>query len=53
MHSRSSESATPAHETPDPLAAVISLLRPQTVLSKVITGAGRCDLPSKKWTNRA
>jgi AraC-like DNA-binding protein len=25
----------------DPLAAVISLLRPQTVLSKVITGAGR------------
>ena len=42
MHSRSSESSsTPAHETGDPLAAVISLLRPQTVLSKVITGAGR------------
>jgi AraC-like DNA-binding protein len=31
MHSRSS----------DPLASVISLLRPQTVLSKVISGAGR------------
>jgi AraC-like DNA-binding protein len=42
MHSRSSDSSsTPAHETADPLAAVISLLRPQTVLSKVITGAGR------------
>jgi AraC-like DNA-binding protein len=30
-----------AHQTSDPLAAVISLLRPKTVLSKVITGAGR------------
>lgn len=33
MHSRSSG--------PDPLAAVIALLRPQAVFSKVITGAGR------------
>jgi AraC-like DNA-binding protein len=42
MHSRSSESSSAsAHQTADPLAAVISLLRPQTVLSKVITGAGR------------
>lgn len=31
MHSRSS----------DPLAAVIALLRPQTVLSKIVSGAGR------------
>lgn len=31
----------PPHEMADPLAAVISLLRPRTVLSKVITGAGR------------
>lgn len=27
--------------SPDPLAAVIALLRPQTVLSKVVSGAGR------------
>ena len=40
MHARSPESS-PAHESSDPLAAVISLLRPQTVLSKGITGAGR------------
>jgi AraC-like DNA-binding protein len=33
MHSQSSG--------PDPLAAIIALLRPQTVLSKVISGAGR------------
>lgn len=39
MHSQSSEASTP-HEMADPLAAVISLLRPQTVLSKVITAAG-------------
>jgi len=38
MHSRSSDS--PNLET-DPLVAVISLLRPQMVLSKVISGAGR------------
>ncbi len=37
MHSRSSDSPP----TSDPLAAVIELLRPQTVLSKVISGAGR------------
>lgn len=30
-----------AHESSDPLAAVISLLRPQTVLPKVISGAGQ------------
>ena len=41
MPPRSSESSPSAHETSDPLAAVISLLRPQTVLSKVISGAGR------------
>jgi AraC-like DNA-binding protein len=37
MHSQSS-GPTP---TKDPLAEVIALLRPQTVLSKVISGAGR------------
>lgn len=37
MHSRSSEPSP----TKDPLAEVIALLRPETVLSKVISGAGR------------
>ncbi|MBX3200254.1 MAG: AraC family transcriptional regulator [Labilithrix sp.] len=37
MHSRSSD----ASANRDPLAEVIALLRPQTVLSKVISGAGR------------
>jgi AraC-like DNA-binding protein len=41
MHSRSSELAPNASPNRDPLADVISLLRPQTVLSKVISGAGR------------
>lgn len=40
MHSRSSEPGS-GHDRSDPLAAVISLLRPQTVLSKLVTGAGR------------
>ena len=35
MHSRSSE---------DPLAAVVSLLRPRAILSKVISGAGRWSI---------
>lgn len=42
MHTLSSESpSTVTHrESSDPLAALISLLRPQTVLPKVISGAG-------------
>jgi AraC-like DNA-binding protein len=40
MHSQASGSST-RHGTADPLAAVIGLLRPQTVLSKVVSGAGR------------
>jgi AraC-like DNA-binding protein len=31
----------PAHESPDPLASIISLLRPRTLLPKVISGAGK------------
>ena len=42
MHARSSGATSkPKHESSDPLAAVISLLRPRTVLPKVISGAGR------------
>lgn len=40
MHSQASE-PTPPPSSSDPLAAVIELLRPQTVLSKVVSGAGR------------
>lgn len=44
MHSRSSgsvrRSGPQSDRRSDPLAAVIALLRPQTVLSKVISGAG-------------
>lgn len=40
MHSQSSDGRR-THASSDPLAAVIELLRPQTVLSKVVTGAGR------------
>lgn len=40
MHSRSSGFPS-AVQTSDPLAAVIQLLQPQTVLSKIISGAGR------------
>ncbi len=36
----SEEASSPSHESSDPLAAVISLLRPQTVLPKLISGAG-------------
>src|SRR5262245_50166680 len=39
MHSRSS--GLPSPPKADPLAAIIELLRPQTVLSKIISGAGR------------
>jgi AraC-like DNA-binding protein len=40
MHSRASGSAS-APESSDPLAAVIQLLRPETVLSKIVSGGGR------------
>lgn len=40
MHSQSSDQDLDPNDS-DPLAAVIRVLRPQTVLSKVIAGAGR------------
>jgi AraC-like DNA-binding protein len=41
MHSQSSGTPLPGHGRSDPLAAVIELLRPETVLSKIVSGAGR------------
>src|SRR5688572_24408392 len=40
MHSQASDSP-PRPARSDPLAAVIELLRPQTILSKIVSGAGR------------
>lgn len=37
----------------DPLAAIISLLRPQTVLSKVITGAGKWSIQKPRYEDPA
>jgi AraC-like DNA-binding protein len=41
MHSPSSGRRVPVTPELDPLAAIISLLRPQTVLSKIVSGAGK------------
>jgi len=43
--------ATP--ETSDPLAAIISLLRPRTVLSKVVSGAGRWSIRKARYADPA
>jgi AraC-like DNA-binding protein len=40
-------------ETSDPLAAIISLLRPQTVLSKVISGAGKWSIRKPRYEDPA
>jgi AraC-like DNA-binding protein len=55
MHSRLSGPA-PSRETSadtNPLAAVISLLRPQAVLAKVITGAGEWSIRKAAYENPA
>jgi AraC-like DNA-binding protein len=40
-------------ETSDPLAAIISLLRPQAVLSKIVSGAGRWSIRKARYTDPA
>ena len=40
-------------ETSDPLAAVISLLRPQTVLAKIVSGAGRWSIRKGRYQDPA
>jgi AraC-like DNA-binding protein len=37
----------------DPLAVIISLLRPQTVLAKIITGAGKWSIRKPRYDNPA
>ena len=40
-------------ETSDPLAAIISLLRPQTVLSKIVSGAGKWSVRKPRYEDPA
>lgn len=55
MHpSSSGASRQPATaDTPDPLAAIISLLRPQTVLSKIVSGAGQWGIRKPRYEDPA
>lgn len=40
-------------ETPDPLAGIISLLRPRAVLSKIVSGAGRWSIRKAQYEDPA
>lgn len=40
-------------ETPEPLAAIIALLRPRTVLSKIVSGAGRYSIRKPRYEDPA
>lgn len=40
-------------DTPDPLAAILSLLRPRTVLSKIISGAGTWSIRKPRYEDPA
>lgn len=42
-----------ADDTTDPLAVIISLLRPQTVLSKIISGAGEWSIRKPRYEDPA
>ena len=55
MHTRSSDASLhPATaDTSDPLAAIISLLRPQTVLSKIVSGAGAWSIRKPRYEDPA
>jgi len=55
MQARSSEGSLPptTSERPDPLAAIIALLRPQTVLSKIVSGAGQWSIRKPRYEDPA
>lgn len=55
MHPPSSGASLPLPiaETSDPLAAIIALLRPQTVLSKIISGAGKWSIRKPQYEDPA
>lgn len=55
MQPRSSGASLPpvSADATDPLAAIISLLRPQTVLSKIISGAGKWSIRKPRYEDPA
>lgn len=55
MHPSSFEAGPqpPFADTSDPLAAIISLLRPQTVLSKIVSGAGKWSIRKPRYEDPA
>ena len=55
MHSDSSEAGLhpSTDDMPDPLAAIISLLRPQTILSKIVSGAGKWSIRKPRYEDPA
>ena len=55
MHPRSPGASLPpaTADTPDPLAAIISLLRPRTVLSKIVSGAERWSIRKPRYEDPA
>jgi AraC-like DNA-binding protein len=46
-------SLSPIADTADPLASIISLLRPQTVFSKVISGSGKWSIRKPRYEDPA
>ena len=53
---RTSNGASPqqsTHDVSDPLAIIISLLRPQTVLAKIISGAGQWSIRKPRYEDPA
>jgi AraC-like DNA-binding protein len=55
MHTRSFRASLQpvTADTSDPLAAIISLLRPQTVLSKIVSGAGKWSIRKPRYEDPA
>src|SRR5262245_65433231 len=55
MHLRSSRAnlQPTTVDTSDPLASIISLLRPQTVLSKIVSGAGKWSIRKPRYEDPA
>src|SRR5215510_2206712 len=54
--SRTSPGTSPQQsnaDVPDPLAVIISLLRPQTVLAKIISGAGQWSIRKPRYEDPA
>jgi AraC-like DNA-binding protein len=53
MHSSETNPQSATVDHPDPLAVIISLLRPQTVLSKIVSGAGNWSIRKPRYEDPA